>query len=129
MLSPSIRVWCTTACVICYTRCQTIAINNRYIFDDLKRLGASPAFLNREVRIQCKRVYHTPAVVGMTMMFLLYFMIMYANDEIGLSTELAGMAACAFVLVLIMLLIYLVYRKTVTIMRRELRFDIENSRI
>ena len=110
----------TTACVICYTRCQTIAINNRYIFDDLKRLGASPAFLNREVRIQCKRVYHTPAVVGMTMMFLLYFMIMYANDGRISIPELAGMAACAFVLVLIMLLIYLVYRKTVTIMRREL---------
>lgn len=110
----------TTACVICYTRCQTIALNNRYIFDDLKRLGASPSFLNREVQIQCKRVFHTPAVVGMTLMFLLYSMIMYANDGRISIPELAGMGACAVVLILIMLLIYLIYRKTVTIMKREL---------
>lgn len=110
----------TTACVICYTRCQTIALNNRYIFDDLKRLGASPSFLNREVQVQCKRVFHTPAVVGMILMFLLYSMIMYANDGRISIPELAGMGACAVVLVLIMLLIYLIYRKTVTIMKREL---------
>lgn len=110
----------TTACIICYTRCQTIALNNRYIFDDLKRLGASPDFLNREVQVQCKRVYHTPTAVGMTMMFLLYFMIMYANDGRISIPELAGMAACALILIFIMFLIYLIYRKTVTIMKREL---------
>ena len=35
----------TAALIICYTRCQTIALNNRYVFDDLRRLGASPEFL------------------------------------------------------------------------------------
>lgn len=53
----------------------------------------------------------------MTLMFLLYSMIMYANDGRISIPELAGMGACAVVLVLIMLLIY---RKTVTIMKREL---------
>ena len=41
-----------SALIICYTRCMTIAINNRYVFDDLKRLGASPKFLNKELRSQ-----------------------------------------------------------------------------
>ena len=31
-----------TVLIICYTRCQTIALNNRYIFDDLKKLGRGP---------------------------------------------------------------------------------------
>lgn len=53
----------------------------------------------------------------MTLMFLLYSMIMYANDGRISIPELAGMGACAVVLILIMLLIY---RKTVTIMKREL---------
>lgn len=53
-------------------------------------------------------------------MFLLYFMIMYANDGRISIPELAGMGACAVVLILIMLLIYLIYRKTVAIMKREL---------
>ena len=30
------------ACIILHTRCQTIALNNRYLFEDLKRLGAYP---------------------------------------------------------------------------------------
>jgi len=47
-------------------------------------------------------------------------MIMYANDGRISIPELAGMGACAVVLILIMLLIYLIYRKTVTIMKREL---------
>ena len=45
------------AMVIGYTRCQTIALNNRYLFDDLKKLGASSAFLTREVKSQCKKVF------------------------------------------------------------------------
>lgn len=56
----------------------------------------------------------------MTLMFLLYSMIMYANDGRISIPELAGMGAYAVVLILIMLLIYLIYRKTVTIMKREL---------
>ena len=36
------------ALIISYTRCMTIALNNRYVFDDLRRLGASPAFLRRD---------------------------------------------------------------------------------
>lgn len=56
----------------------------------------------------------------MTLMFLLYSMIMYANDGRISIPELPGMGACAVVLILIMLLIYLIYRKTVTIMKREL---------
>lgn len=38
-----------TALVICHTRRQSIALNNRYIFDDLRKLGASPVFLDKEV--------------------------------------------------------------------------------
>lgn len=63
------------ALVISYTRCQTIALNNRYIFDDLKRLGASPAFLKKEVRYQCGNVFKIPSIVGMTAIYLLYCMV------------------------------------------------------
>lgn len=110
----------TTSCVISYTRCQTIALNNRYIFEDLKRLGASPAFLSREIRVQCRRVFQTPAVMGIVMMYFLYTMIMYANDNRLSSPELVGLGACSLVLGAIALLIYGVYRKTVAIAKKEL---------
>ena len=76
-----------TALVVCYTRCQTIVLNNRYIFDDLKKLGASPDFLYREVRSQCNNVFKIPSLVGMFAMYLLFMMILYANDGRILFSE------------------------------------------
>ncbi len=111
----------TTALVICYTRCQTIALNNRYIFDDLKKLGASPAFLEKEVRSQCGNVFRTPAFVGMAAMYLYYGMILYVNDGQIVSSEIIGMGVCLGVLFLIGLLFYFVYRATVRTLKKQLQ--------
>lgn len=89
------------ALVISYTRCQTIALNNRYIFDDLKRLGASPAFLKKEVRYQCGNVFKIPSIVGMSAIYLLYCMVMYANDGKLVSSEIYGLTVCLVTLFLI----------------------------
>ena len=110
----------TAALIICYTRCQTIALNNRYVFDDLRRLGASPQFLSREVRNQCGKVFTVPAIVGMTVTYLLFVMIMYANDGTLTGTEVAGLGVCLCVLLLIGVFIYGVYFKTLEKVRRQL---------
>lgn len=110
-----------TALVVCHTRCQSIALNNRYIFDDLKKLGASPAFLDKEVRSQCTNVFKMPALVGTTAMFLLYAMILYANDGRLLQTEWAAMGLCLCIIAVISGVIYTVYRSTVKAIKGQLR--------
>lgn len=110
-----------TALVVCHTRCQSIALNNRYIFDDLKKLGASPAFLDKEVRSQCTNVFKMPALVGTTAMFLLYAMILYANDGRLLQTEWAAMGLCLCIIAVIGGVIYTVYRSTVKAIKGQLR--------
>lgn len=109
-----------TALVVCYTRCQSIALNNRYIFDDLKKLGASPAFLDKEVRSQCANVFKVPSLVGMFAMFLLYSMILYANDGRMLRTEWAAMGVCLGIIAVIGGVIYAVYRSTVKVIKEQL---------
>ncbi|MDO4337744.1 MAG: ABC transporter permease [Eubacteriales bacterium] len=111
------------ALIICYTRCQTIALNNRYVFDDLKRLGAPPLFLAREVRSQCSIVFKVPAIVGCTAMYFLYALILYANDGTYTVSELAGLAICLVILVLTGAVIYLVYRRTVKAVSRQLQIN------
>lgn len=108
------------ALVISYTRCQTIALNNRYIFEDLKRLGASPAFLSKEVRRQCSIVFQIPAVTGIAAMTVLYSLILYANDGRFTSGELAGLVVCLGVLVLVAALFFGIYCHTVQRLNREL---------
>lgn len=110
----------TTALVVCYTRCQAIALNNRYIFDDLKKLGASPAFLTKEVRSQCGNVFRIPALAGMSAMYFYYGMILYANDGQIVLSEAVGMGVCMGVLFLIGILFYLLYRMTVQNLKKQL---------
>ena len=108
------------AMVIGYTRCQTIALNNRYLFDDLKKLGASSAFLTREVKSQCKKVFRTPSIIGISLMFLLYTLIMFGNDGALTYSEVIGLFACAGSLLIVSLVIYAVYRLTVRKVKEEL---------
>lgn len=121
MMFLFISIVCNLAvAIICYTRCQTIALNNRYVFDDLKRLGGSPRFLKKEVRTQCSRVFSLPSIIGMTAMYLLYVGIMFANDGRLTLTEIAGLAVCLGVLAVIGLIFFLVYRYTVRKIEKQL---------
>ncbi len=110
-----------TALVVCYTRCQSIVLNNRYIFDDLKKLGASPAFLDREVRSQCGNVFKVPSLVGTTAMFLLFSMILYANDGRMVETEWMALGVCLCIIAAIGGVIYAVYRSTVRAIKAQLQ--------
>lgn len=110
-----------SALIISYTRCMTITLNNRYVFEDLKRLGASPSFLGKEVQSQAGKVFKIPAVVGMGLMYLLYTMIMYANDDKFTFDEFAGLLVCLGVLLLIGAIIFAVYKVAVKRMKAQLK--------
>ncbi len=100
--------------VIAYTRCMTIAMTHRQVYDDLRRLGAPNAYLYYSVRGQVKRVFLTPAVVGTSLIYAFYLLIMYFNgDPPGITaSELAGLLASFGVIVGVSALLYLVYRMT-----------------
>lgn len=68
------------AMLIVYTRCLAIAINSKQVFDDLARLGAGPRYLFGAVREQSGKIYLIPSGIGFALMYILYLMIMYAND-------------------------------------------------
>ena len=98
--------------VIAFTRCMTIALTNRRVYDDLRHLGAPRAYLYRSVRSQVKRVFLVPAVTGTALIYAFYAMIMYFNDGRITDTEIAGMIACLGVIAAVSVLLYGVYRVT-----------------
>lgn len=102
----------SAALIIAYTRCLTIGINNRQVFEDLKKLGAGPRYLYLSVQGQVSKVFLVPSFVGMGAMYILYFMIMFANDGRLLTDEILGMAACLGVILFIALIVWGVYRYT-----------------
>ena len=106
--------------IICYTRCMTLVVNNQYIFDDLKKLGASRSFLWGEVRQQARKVFFTPAIVGMSMIYFLYCMILYANDGKLAGQEFFALLACFGVLLVILFILSVVYKISVRSMIKKL---------
>lgn len=122
MMFLFIAIICSLAAVIIeYTRCMTIVLNNRYVFEDLKRLGASPGFLLKEIKGQAGPVFQIPAMVGMGAMYFLYILLMYGNDGKITASEAGGLAACLFILMGIGLIYYLVYRSAVKNMCRQIQ--------
>ncbi|MGI6011314.1 MAG: FtsX-like permease family protein [Ruminococcus sp.] len=100
------------AMIIGYTRCITISVNNRYVFEDLKRLGASPRYLLREIKSQASKVFFAPSAVGLSIMYLLFSMIMLANDGRITSSEIYGLGGCFVLIIIFAFIIWLVYRFT-----------------
>ncbi|MBM6926701.1 FtsX-like permease family protein [Pseudoflavonifractor phocaeensis] len=98
--------------VIAFTRCMTIALTNRRVYDDLRHLGAPNAYLFRSVKGQVSRVFLVPAIVGTAIISAFYVMIMYFNDSRFTPGEIAGMGTCAAVIVLLSLVLYGVYQFT-----------------
>ena len=110
-----IAVVCFSAVfVIAYTRCMTIALTGAKVYDDLRHLGASSAWLRRSVRGQVKRVFLVPALAGTGLIYAFYVMIMYFNGSpAGIThSEAAGLLAALAVIAAVSALMYGVYRLT-----------------
>lgn len=115
MLFIFIAIVCFAAViVIAYTRCMTIALTNRQVYEDLRRLGAPGRYLYRSVRGQVKRVFFVPILTGTLIIYAFYTLIMYANGSpAGITaSEAAGLLASLGVIGAVSLLLYGVYRLT-----------------
>ncbi len=113
MMFIFISIICFAAVLITgYTRCLTIAISNHQVYDDLRHLGASPDYLYSSIRGQISKVYGVPAVVGTSLIYVLYAMIMYFNDCMLSPSEISGLIKCLFVTAVMSAIIWAFYRFT-----------------
>ncbi len=109
------------AWLIAYTRCVTIGMHNRYVFQSLEKLGASEAFRIKELKKQIAAVYKTPTLIGMIVVFLLFGLILYGNDGGRLTdSEQLGLIICFGIEVLIGAITYVWYQITVRKVKRML---------
>lgn len=98
--------------VIAFTRCMTIALISHQVYEDMRKLGASNAFLCDSIRGQVSKVFLVPALTGTCLIYGFYAMILYFNDNRLSVQELAGMAACLMLIAAVSGLLYGVYRFT-----------------
>lgn len=96
--------------VIAYTRSLTIAINNKNLFNDLKKLGANNKYIEKCIKVQLKKIFIIPTIVGSTIMYLFYFMIMYANSGNITPSEYIGLSIDIGIILVMSIYIYGIYK-------------------
>lgn len=81
MLFAYIAIICFTAVgIIAYTRGVTIAVNQKHVFVDLKRLGADSRYVDRCMKNQLRRIFIYPYLTGSIAALGFIMMILYTND-------------------------------------------------
>ena len=86
-------------------------------------IGASSAFLTQELKNQCNKVFKVPALVGMSVTYLLYILLMYANDGGLQASDLQGLSICFILLLLIALIFYSIYLQTIKVVKKQLEIE------
>ena len=101
------------AAVIGFTRSLTIALENRRVYGDLRRLGASRAWMRRSAQSQVRRVFTVPAAAGIGLIYIFHSMIMFFNDGRLSTGELAGLGSCILLIAAVAAALWGVYRLAV----------------
>lgn len=112
MLFIFISIICFIAvAIVSYTRSITIAINNKLIFDDLKRLGAKNNYIERCIKVQLKKIFTIPTILGAGAIYLLNILIMYGNDGGKITeSEYTSLGINLIVIFSTFLFMYIVYK-------------------
>lgn len=122
LLFVFVSVLCFAAvAVILFTRSMTLILTNAWVYQDLRKLGASNAYLRRTARGQICRVFLSPILIGTLLIYAFVCLILAANGEGGISGyELAGLGSCLVVVVAISAVLYGLYRLTLHRAYRQL---------
>ena len=125
IFSPTSRCSCCCLCfvailcfgavgVILYTRSQTLMLSNAWVYEDLRKLGASNRYLKKTAQGQIKRVFFSPILIGTVLMLGFYTLILLANggDMVLDQNERMSLSICLLVVAAMSAVFYGFYRFT-----------------
>lgn len=100
--------------VILYTRSQTLMLSNAWVYEDLRKLGASNRYLKKTAQGQIKRVFFSPILIGTVLMLGFYTLILLANggDMVLDQNERMSLSVCLLVVAAMSAVFYGFYHFT-----------------
>lgn len=111
MLFIYVAVIClASVAVISYTRSMTVAVRNKQVFEDVRRLGGDRDYIRRILSDQVRRVYVLPTVIGCLIMLVWYPLLMWQNDGRFTPAEFWAILVEIVLCALIALYQYAVYK-------------------
>ena len=100
----------TAAGIMSYIRSVTIGMDNRQLFEDLKKLGANDAYEEKVIKVQLRKIFAYPVAAGCMIVGIFSLFLTYFND-MRLETFEARMLLMEVLLMAgIAGILYVVYR-------------------
>ena len=100
----------TAAGMMSYVRSITIAMDNRQLFEDLKKLGADRAYVKQVIRVQLRRIFAYPVAAGGAISGGFSLLLTYFNDMSLQVFEVKMLMAEILLMAAIVGVMYGVYR-------------------
>ena len=96
--------------IMSYVRSVTVAMDNRQLFEDLRKLGADDAYEERVIRVQLQKIFAWPVAAGCAAAGLFSLFLTYFNDMVLKPFEVRMLLMEMLLMALIALVLYGVYR-------------------
>lgn len=100
----------TSAGIMSYVRSVTIAMDNRQLFEDLKKLGADDAYEEKVMRVQLRKIFVYPIAAGCMIVAVFSLFLTYFNDMSLQAFEVKMLLMECGLMALIAGVLYAVYR-------------------
>lgn len=120
MLFTYISIICFAAVtIITYTRAVTIGIDNKQLFSDIKKLGASNKYIENNIKKQLAKVFIYPTVIGSIFIYMLFLTIFYGNSGGNISSgEMLGIIVGLLIILVVILLMFVIYKFSIVKVKR-----------
>lgn len=96
--------------IMSYIRSITIALDNRQLFEDLRKLGADDAYEERVLKVQFRKIFAYPVAAGCTISGVFSLFLMYFNDMRMQAFEVKMLLMELLLMTGIAAVLYAVYR-------------------
>ena len=113
----------TAAGIMSYIRSITIAMDNRQLFEDLRRLGMDDAYEEKVIKVQLRKIFAYPVAAGCTVVGLFSLFLTYFNDMRLQAFEVNMLLLEVLLMIFIAGVLYVVYRIAYGKMRRIVAFS------
>lgn len=113
----------TAAGIMSYIRSITIAMDNRQLFEDLRRLGTDDAYEEKMIKVQLRKIFAYPVAAGCTVVGLFSLFLTYFNDMRLQAFEVNMLLLEVLLMIFIAGVLYVVYRIAYGKMRRIVAFS------
>lgn len=117
----------TAAGIMSYIRSITIAMDNRQLFEDLRRLGTDDAYEEKVIKVQLRKIFAYPVAAGCTVVGLFSLFLTYFNDMRLQAFEVNMLLLEVLLMIFIAGVLYVVYRIAYGKMRRIVGSGIKKS--